>query len=40
MKLAALCNTLHVKNTKYTKCDVDYRRDVSLSVRVCKEGEI
>ena len=40
MKLATLCNTLHIKNSKYTKCDVNYKRDVSLSVRVCKEEEI
>ena len=40
MKLATLCDTLHRKNTKYTNCDIDYRRDVSLSIRVCKEEEI
>ena len=31
------CNTLHSKNSKYAIYDTDYRRDVSLCRRVCKE---
>ena len=32
-----LGNTLQNKNPKYTICDIDYRRDVSLCMRAWKE---
>ena len=31
---STLWNTLHSKNSKYAVCDIDYRRDVSLCMRV------
>ena len=32
-----LCNTLHSKDSKHTICDIDYKRCVSLCMRVSKE---
>ena len=32
-----LCNTLHSKNSKYTICDIDYKRDVSMCMEIWKQ---
>ena len=35
--LLALCNTLHTNSSKYARYNIDYKRDVSLCMRVSKE---
>ena len=37
LTLCNICNILRSKKSKYTIYNIDYRRDVSLSIRICIE---